>query len=550
MLFSLNAKRSVSASEFRLRRALFLLSALSVAGLLLAFVVFVVAVNRVHGLMAQSTQFTSFSGRVQPPPLYPLEAINLAYTLVEMDGDVSPVVNHYREHRAEFFAEAKRWSGSPVLQDAATRQHFEQLQQQSTKMFDKIDRDLIPAVQKGQHEAAQFMLPTLQLIVSQVQQSADALGRAADAQALRAQHRGEGSIRLMIWGGGGLLLIVSLALLVVNLQLSRRIVAVIGGEPAAMAQTAREIAAGDLRVTLVADTRYAGSLGASFTLMRDKLKESVQKWMSIEHDIGGLLKEVSMFAAETHDGSTRQLAHIDQTKARLDAVRGQIHECSSRKRDSGTVAEGALGSIGEATRSAVSTLARLESLSGSVSEVSQTLGKVEGDVERVVQASRLIEEVAQQTRLLSLNAAIEAARAGEAGRGFSVVADEVRKLSEQSQQATHEIDGLTSTLLASLDTLRAQTQSAVAQADSGTAEIRNAGSHLDASASQARAMLDELVAESQSLVGAIGSIGENVDAIQSETTANVGQVAELANRLSLVGTRLGELEDAMRVFKV
>lgn len=153
----------------------------------------------------------------------------------------------------------------------------------------------------------------------------------------------------------------------------------------------------------------------------------------------------------------------------------------------------------------------------------------------------VIDDIADQTNLLALNAAIEAARAGEQGRGFAVVADEVRKLAERTSKATKEIASM-------IRQIQSDTNQAVASMEKGTQEV-GTGITL---AEQAGTMLNDIVGNAQSVADMVGQIAaaseqqssaseqisKNVEAISTVTqqsasgTQQIARTAEDLNRLT------------------
>ncbi|MCY0964827.1 methyl-accepting chemotaxis protein [Oceanospirillaceae bacterium G-43] len=104
----------------------------------------------------------------------------------------------------------------------------------------------------------------------------------------------------------------------------------------------------------------------------------------------------------------------------------------------------------------------IEQLRDTVDNISSSVLELSGQTQHIARAAQMIEQIADQTNLLALNAAIEAARAGEQGRGFAVVADEVRQLALRTQESTREIHSI-------ISGLTTKAQQSVAVADSGKA---------------------------------------------------------------------------------
>lgn len=157
--------------------------------------------------------------------------------------------------------------------------------------------------------------------------------------------------------------------------------------------------------------------------------------------------------------------------------------------------------------------------------VIETLGKTSGQIGEVIQT---IEEIADQTNLLALNAAIEAARAGEAGRGFAVVADEVRKLAERTQQATKEITK-------TIQTIQADTNRAVRVMNEGRQTVE-LGKGLASQTAEALRRIIERTSRVADVISQLASENEQ----QARSSKEIVQDVEIINgvtRESAMGTK-------------
>src|SRR5439155_7630128 len=146
----------------------------------------------------------------------------------------------------------------------------------------------------------------------------------------------------------------------------------------------------------------------------------------------------------------------------------------------------------DAVRQTVSGMLEIKGVVAAASAKVEDLGKLGEKIGAVVET---IDDIAEQTNLLALNAAIEAARAGEHGRGFAVVADEVRKLAERSQRETKAIAEL-------IRQVQSGTREAVVAMESGSGKVEDGAARAD----QAGAALTDILEAVDEMVTRVTSI--------------------------------------------
>ena len=193
------------------------------------------------------------------------------------------------------------------------------------------------------------------------------------------------------------------------------------------------------------------------------------------------------------------------------------------------------------------TVEKIRRIAEVVGQSAETVGRLGASSEQIGEIVAVIDDIADQTNLLALNAAIEAARAGEQGRGFAVVADEVRKLAERTTGATKQIAEM-------IKTIQSETAEAVAAMQHGNEEVR-AGIEL---ADQAGVSLERIVSETENTVDLINQIAsaseeqsttseqishsvEMISTVTNESARGVGEIARSSDDLSRLMDELNSL---------
>lgn len=321
-----------------------------------------------------------------------------------------------------------------------------------------------------------------------------------------------------------------------------------------MLNVMNQFAQGDLTVELVVEKDdQVGKLFAGFNKavsnvgnLLSQVNGAVQATASAANEISSSSEEMAAGAQEQSSQTTEVAGAVEQmTKTIMETTKNSSKAADAAK-NSGTVAI-------EGGRVVVETIAGMNRVAEVVEKSAKTVEALGKNSDQIGEIVQVIDDIADQTNLLALNAAIEAARAGEQGRGFAVVADEVRKLAERTTKATKEIATM-------IKQIQKDTEGAVISMKEGTAEVekgkelaKRAGESLKVIITGAEEVVDmvtQVAAASEEQSSAAEQISKNIEGISNvtqESAAGVQQIARASEDLSRLTV---DLQDLISRFKI
>ncbi|EPW6409643.1 methyl-accepting chemotaxis protein [Vibrio vulnificus] len=266
-------------------------------------------------------------------------------------------------------------------------------------------------------------------------------------------------------------------------------------------------------------------LSRNFNQFVGSLQNIIRSVTEVGQDVVSETDNMSRRATEVDNLAAGQRGETEQVATAMTEMTTTATEISSNASQAAQAARYAEENAHEAQTIVNSAASSVRELAGEVSKANDVISRLEGDVKNISSSLEVIQDIAEQTNLLALNAAIEAARAGEQGRGFAVVADEVRKLASRTQDSTGEIHQM-------INQLKAASDAAVKA--------------MDASQARGESTVEEANAAAAALLKIIDSIGTIMDmnsliATATEEQSIVGQ--EISERIVVISDQSSQSAD-------
>jgi methyl-accepting chemotaxis protein len=267
-----------------------------------------------------------------------------------------------------------------------------------------------------------------------------------------------------------------------------------------------------------------GQLGSWFNKLVGKMHDVISEVAGASSEVAAASTEIAASAEQIASGASEQSQQITQVSSAVEEMSASVVEVARKSADAANSANESGRIATEGGDVVDQTITGMRSINDAVSSSAQSVQELGKRGEQIGEVITVINDIADQTNLLALNAAIEAARAGEHGRGFAVVADEVRKLADRTTKATEEIAG-------SIQAIQDETTIAVQKMNNGTDEVTTGVEK----AEKAGEALKQIVASAQdvsAMVQSIAAAAEEQSAASEEVSRNIEQIAAVTRQTS------------------
>jgi len=284
------------------------------------------------------------------------------------------------------------------------------------------------------------------------------------------------------------------------------------------------LAEGDLTVKTTVSEDITGAIADSVNYAIDELRSLVSTINETSEQVSSSAQETQTTARHLANAAEQQAQQITSATSAINQIVSSMDVVSKDSAESADVAERSVKIASRGAEVVRETISGMDSIRDQIQETSKRIKRLGESSQEIGSIVELINDIAEQTNILALNAAIQAASAGEAGRGFAVVADEVQRLAERSTSATKRIETL-------VQTIQSDTNEAVNSMEQTTAEVV-AGARLAEDAGSALGDIERVSHDLSALIQNISTAAREQSAAATDISVSMNAIQEITSQTS------------------
>ncbi|MCF5505121.1 chemotaxis protein, partial [Pseudomonas syringae] len=304
------------------------------------------------------------------------------------------------------------------------------------------------------------------------------------------------------------------------------------------------LADGDLTVTASVTEDFTGAIADSINYSIDRLRELVVTINLTAEQVASAVTDTQATAMQLSAASEHQALQISAASTAVNDMAASIDQVSANASESSAVAERSVAIANKGNEVVHNTIHGMDNIREQIQDTSKRIKRLGESSQEIGDIVSLIDDIADQTNILALNAAIQASMAGDAGRGFAVVADEVQRLAERSSSATKQIETL-------VRAIQNDTNEAVISMEQTTSEVvrgarlaQDAGVALGEIEGVSRVLaelIESITDAAHQQAESAGQISQTMTVIQqttSQTTSGTAATAESIGNLAKMASEM------------
>jgi methyl-accepting chemotaxis protein len=315
-----------------------------------------------------------------------------------------------------------------------------------------------------------------------------------------------------------------------------------------------KVTSGDLRERVaVSGDDDLSQLGDNLNRMTRELGVITNKIRGVDSNLGSTAAELEAAVNTQSSGAAEQAAAVNQTTSTLEEIRQTSAQTLNKAQLLGTSAQRTREESSQGLVAVEEAIAGIASINSKVEDIAQTILALSEQTQQIGEITEVVNGLAQQSKMLALNASIEAAKAGDAGKGFAVVADEVKDLAEQSQQSTAQVQKILQDIRHATDRAVMATEEGSKGVDSGMALVERSGEVMRALSE----VIEDTVTSTQQIVAAVRQEAAGIDQVSTAmgeinkvTQQFVSSARQTQDAAAEIAHLSGQMKEIVSIYKV